>query len=306
MTFWRAFLNFNRGKKKNIQELSREYLDTIKIMTWNVLARKATRYQSNEHMYHPDAIKHLSEHIEQTIRRYELIFEQIEKNDMDIIFLQEVDVNLYTYMKKHLKNDYQIIFNPVLDNNSNNQSLSFGTAILFKNKRFLLNKTYEINSKSDKYAWKNATVALLNDKKNKKGSFYCISIHLSGSQTEKNIELLKDTFKKIKKEIPILIAGDFNCRYLLSDCLLKYDQFKELNTFKIKKKDISTCTFDYDNKHKKSLIDGIFFSKKFEPITYQIGKHKCQKKLYQKNENYSDINYGSDHFWIKGLIQLKI
>ena len=56
MTFWRAFLNFNRGKKKNIQELSREYLDTIKIMTWNVLARKATRYQSNEQMYHPDAI----------------------------------------------------------------------------------------------------------------------------------------------------------------------------------------------------------------------------------------------------------
>ena len=305
MTFWKDFLKYKKGRGKNVNELSRDYINTIKIMTWNVLAPKATKYQSVEHKYHPQSVKGLSEHIEQTIRRYELIFQEIVKKDMDIICLQEVDSNLFAYMKKHLKDEYQIIFYPVFDNNSNNQSFSFGTAVLFKIKRFQIKKKNEINSKTNKYQWKNSTIVLLKDKKTDK-LFYVVSIHLSGSNPEKNIELIGDTIKKMKKDIPFIIAGDFNCRYLLSDCLSKYEKFSELKTFKFKKNDISTCSFDYDAKYKESLIDGVFFSKNFNGINYKIGKYSCEKKLYKetKNNSYSDVVFGSDHFWIKGLLEL--
>ena len=304
MTFWKDFLKFKKGKGKNINELLREYINTIKIMSWNVLAPQATKFHSLEHKYYPQTIKGLSEHIEQTIKRYELIFVELNKKNMDIICLQEVDSNLFAYMKKHLKEEYQIIFYPVFNNDSNDQSFSFGTAILFKIKRFQLKKKYEINSKTNKYQWKNSTIVLVKDKKTDK-LFYIISIHMSGSKSEKNIELITDTIKKMKKDIPFIIAGDFNCRYLLSDCLSKYEKFSELETFKFKDGDISTCTFDYDTKNKESLIDGVFFSSDFNGINYKIGKHSCNKKIYkEKKNNYSEGVFGSDHFWIKGLLEL--
>ena len=84
MTFWKDFLKFKKGNGKKINELSREYINTIKIMSWNVLAPKATKYQSVEHKYHPQTVKGLSEHIEQTIRRYELIFKEI----VSLLFFQ--------------------------------------------------------------------------------------------------------------------------------------------------------------------------------------------------------------------------
>ena len=77
---------------------------------------------------------------------------------------------------------------------------------------------------------------------------------------------------------------------------------KDLDTFQFKKKDISTCNFDFNNKNKEALIDSIFFSQ-FTGITYKMGKSNCKLSLYNNKKPYSNIKLGSDHFWIKGLIQ---
>lgn len=306
MSFWKDFLIFNKGKGKKTNELSEEYAKCVKLMTWNVLARSPTKYFHKEHSYLPLGEEGISEHIEQTMNRYKIILEEIKKMDADVLFLQEMDYNLYYYLKKHINGRYKIFFNSVADSRTKDQSNSFGTGILWKKQRFVLRKSYEINSNTDKYSWKNSNTTLLYDKISDK-TFYCISIHLSGSNMDSNLLLLNDTFKKINKKYPFIIAGDLNCRYHLSDCLKKYYMLNDLNTYKFKKNDISTCSFDFFKKvkDKKALIDSILFNSKIQGITYKIEKHSCKTKLYEKKDKkiYSNINYGSDHFWIKGLIQ---
>jgi endonuclease/exonuclease/phosphatase family metal-dependent hydrolase len=301
MSFWKNYLSHHKGQNKSMTQLSQSYKKCLKVMTWNVLARMATKHNAEEHAYQPVGIKGTEEHIEQTMKRFEIILSDIIKSDMDILFLQEVDYNLFYYLQKYISKDYNIFFNSVQDYRFTDQSETFGTAVLWKKKRFVVKKTIETNSKDNKYSYKNCNAVLLYDKNTKK-TFYCLSIHLSGKNMETNNLLLKDTFKKIDKKYPFIISGDFNCSFVLTDCLQNYKLLKDLDTFQFKKKDISTCNFDFNNKNKEALIDSIFFSQ-FSGITYKIGKSNCKLSLYNNKKPYSNIKLGSDHFWIQGLIQ---
>lgn len=292
--------NKNPSNKKNKSSSS----EKINIMTWNILARITTRYRWKIHNF----LENLSEHIEQTLNRYQLILNEIKKHKQDIYCLQEVDYNFVYYIKKHLDKKYSIFFEPNSDNSKYKKNNLYGTAIIWDKTRFKSKKKMAIdinNKKLKKYTQKNSTVILFFDKKTKK-QFNCVSIHLSGTNKEERYLLIDETFKKLDKKYPIIICGDFNCKYNITNCINEHKQLKNLNTFKYKKTDYSTCIFDYDNKFPKALIDGIFYTDTINLIKHNIGKKKsCKNPIYKKNSNnYSDTASGSDHFWLKGTFQI--
>ena len=89
MSFWKNYISQHKGQNKSMTQLSQSYKKCLKVMTWNVLARMATKHNAEEHAYQPVGIKGTEEHIEQTMKRFEIILSDITKSDMDILFLQE-------------------------------------------------------------------------------------------------------------------------------------------------------------------------------------------------------------------------
>lgn len=289
-------------KKTSKKKSSKNKSSKFNIMTWNVLTRKATQYRWKSHNY----FKKLNEHMEQTLQRYKIILNNINKYKPHILCLQEFDYNLFYYLKKHLDTKYNILFQPNPSKTTYYKHDTYGTSIIWDKTRFTHKKeiSVNINDKLIKSATqKNSTIILFFDKKTKK-TFNCVSIHLAGNNKNEVDLLINETFKNINNNYPIIICGDFNCRHNVTNCLKKYKEFKNLKMFKFKKNDHTTCTFDYDNKYPKSLIDGIYFTNNIKPTSYNIGKKSCKIPIYKKTtkNNYSDIKLGSDHFWIKASL----
>lgn len=151
---------------------------TCTVMSYNVLARGATKFQHEKHNFKFEAnnsvaggpIVEVYEHIEQTIQRYEKIKREIENQDPDIVLLQEVDNYFFTYILKHL-NNYRGYFKQFVPNlKEKDLSLNFSTAVLWNNQKFILDtdhtKTMVLDNKraNDDRDWKEGIKALYRGK----------------------------------------------------------------------------------------------------------------------------------------------
>ena len=93
MSFWKNYISHHKGQKKSITQLSQSYKKCLKVMTWNVLARMATKHNAEEHAYQPVGIKGTEEHIEQIMKRFESISSHKTKWGWDILLLPGGDWN---------------------------------------------------------------------------------------------------------------------------------------------------------------------------------------------------------------------
>ena len=234
---------------------------TIKVMSYNVLARGATPYQN--HGYSFENIREIPiidsqipktdsqiqmpkpyEHIEQTMKRYELIKKEIQDKSPDIVLLQEVDNYFFTYILKELSY-YDGYFKTIVPELKGDLSLLFSTAVLWKKKMFDCktfktldnemathnvehNQTANVYPETISFHNKNATFVTLDtlDERKHKKSIIVVSFHLPGDKKNQNLftqqkqNLLNYINDHLRKKLEnsensenskyIIIGGDLN------------------------------------------------------------------------------------------------
>jgi endonuclease/exonuclease/phosphatase family metal-dependent hydrolase len=333
-----------RKKQRNRKQRGGEGDLPIKVMTYNVLARDATRFQSEFHQFRFNNYSNMyydckdlnkqphfaindetarivskndKEHIEQTIKRYELIKREIEEKNPDIILLQEVDFTFFSYILKHLK-QYRGFFKILIWDKDANASTSFGTAIMWNADKFeckhgntidttsadteYTSKCISNGNKKDPFQGKNATVVRLTHTVSQK-QVTAVSVHLpgdssSGYPSNSTRELIVDKIvKEVESDAQVIIGGDLNCPLFSqqNECFTKilekltntYDRLSFLNQPMTN----TTCSFDYAPKggNKNELIDTIFFKGFRQDGEVQVQKIKCNSTepegtVYLKDE----------------------
>ena len=220
---------------------------TIRIMSWNVLARGATTHQEEKHGFtfrntykeQMSSKYKQSEHIEQTLGRYLLIKDEIIKNNPDIVLLQEVDNYFFTYILKNLP-EYTGYFKLIIPQRGDFSS-NFATAIIWKSKIFTINEQETLDSKSYRELYHQETLGFTEEDEakifNRKNATYVrlteigtqriislVSIHLSGDELKTNRltnakkNLLTFALKFLNKNEGDhrVLGGDMNCPMLIS------------------------------------------------------------------------------------------
>jgi mRNA deadenylase 3'-5' endonuclease subunit Ccr4 len=244
---------------------------TIKVMSYNVLARGATPYQNHGYTFEnkreiqkTDSQIEMPkpyEHIEQTMKRYELIKKEIQYKDPDIVLLQEVDNYFFTYILKELSY-YDGYFKTIVPAPKGDLSLLFSTAVLWKKKMFIYktskpldneiakhnvvhNQTANVYPETISFHNKNATFVTLDtlDERNPNKSIIVVSFHLPGDKNNKNLftqekqNLLNYINAHLPKNEYIIIGGDLN---LPIDSILKLS--KDVNLTEQKEPVITDTT----------------------------------------------------------------
>lgn len=314
-------------------------------MSYNVLARGATAHQFKNHKFifnnNNNALGEMNpttEHIEQTLTRYNKIKEEITQQNPDIVLLQEVDNYFYTYILKHLP-EYRGYFKLYTPPPARGDlSINFATGIIWKNSIFDFNEvktldsvvynTEELNLENPggrgvgiTFNNKNATLVRLKERDDNNETLSVVSVHLAGDTGKQNkaiepkkalINYILNTLSKNTDKYKI-IGGDLNCPLNNESCLdtdsCCYQWINNImitENFKIIEQDtkVTTCDFDYSTTPDDStLIDSIFYSGPLTSNNYSVQDIHCQHEkssVYEINnpEMYSDINDGSDHAWI--------
>jgi mRNA deadenylase 3'-5' endonuclease subunit Ccr4 len=270
--------------------------NNLKVMSWNILARYATKYHFDPNINEEEC---------QTNNRHNKIMEIISQNYPDIVLLQEVDYIFYMSFKLNQWSHYDIIFSQYPgESYSEDSKGSFGTAIIFKKEKFKNKITYEyINSinRMD-YDNKNALILSLIDNNEKHMTF--VSTHLSGKKNDASENLLnqiKDKLKGVLDSDIVVIGGDLNCDLNIHSepCYNKINnvmvQMKMVPVVSdISDRDISTCSFDYGTTKQATLIDQMYYNNKLEKLDQLVGSIDCPTHIWA--EGTCDINYPSDHF----------
>lgn len=316
-------------------------------MSYNVLAQSATYYQQDKHKYvshsgsepKPNRTKQPKhfQHIEQTVQRFHLIKSEIQRNRPDIVLLQEVDNNFYTYILKHLA-DYDGYYK-ALTPTGHLVASNFATAIIWNKSLFKLVEGHTLDNElyyslnpsiTDTGLFshpnstpKNATLVRLQEFNVPHETLCVVSIHVSGDSSKKNIATLQkkrliqfalDRLQQYNDKYKF-IGGDLNCplndvscpSLEDGDCCYRWikDQMMMYGLQQINQTDaITTCDFNYSMKsgNEPATIDTIFFSADtLINRGYKVQKYSCASQSVYKdsrNDTYSDIVGGSDHAWI--------
>lgn len=316
----RGYRRKNRSRRKKIKQLGGNGIYSI--MSYNVLAKGATTHQESAHNFHFDNNSNeitgkpsQSEHIEQTIQRFEKIIKEIEQNNPDIVLLQEVDNYFYTYLLKHLPS-YTGYFKLFIPNTRGDLSSNFATAIIWNSSKFSLIKGETLDSES--YYQDNPTEKEEHEKQNIKSPFdnknatlitlekttepkpdnniAVVSLHLPGDKEKKNLatpskqRLISYILQKLENNNAKLkvIGGDFNCpittricETTVDNCCYEwiYNEMKKNGFEIVNHLDTSTtCAFDYSSTpNYKTNIDTIFYSKDSMKINnYSVQTMVCK------------------------------
>jgi exonuclease III len=254
------------------------------IMSYNVLARGATHHMKNKHRYLIGDNSQL-EHIEQSLKRYNIIKDEIKHNNPDVVLLQEVDSDFFNFILEKLTiyEGYFHIFIPQKESTERPMELSnyFGTAIIWNKDKFktVFSKTLDSSEymkseiykksiseidgggKKDVFGNKNATIVSLKVKdenlllKAKHENLIIVSLHLSGDINKSNkatpekILLLEYVLDELNKLHPtyIVIGGDFNCPFdKETECKNSIIELLKKNGYlNIGNLGKTTCSFDY-------------------------------------------------------------
>jgi len=264
-----------RSVKK--RKFDKKRSNSIKVMSWNVLAAAATKYHS------PDRKSELGKYSRE---RHNKLVKKILLANADLVFLQEVD-KVFARRLRTLKN-YKTIFKiPPIALPKN----AFGNAIMFKHDvlKKVSGTTKLLWSKSEKdFDRKNALMTTLSwNNRNIDVS----SLHLSGRKKDARQNLLNKITRQLQSPYSI-IGGDFNCDTKKKDCL--GDIKMEMKSVKY-----TTCSFDYDPKHRPTEIDKILVSPNLRLSDYSVEKENCGKM------NHPYRSSGSDHFPLVTRVNLK-
>jgi endonuclease/exonuclease/phosphatase (EEP) superfamily protein YafD len=274
----------------------------IKIISWNLLAHEFTHYnyQSDEH-----GQPNCKETIEQTICRYNIIINEIIKQDSDVYLLQEVSeqfLNKYSENSK-LHDIYYIYTTFGID-------MSPGTSILIKKSSSFLNICYfdkieacQLNGN------KTSTVVSFDilDQKIILVSIHTVSMRNNGIEVRLyHLSQLSNILNKLidNKNMSVIIGGDFNCHkpseYYID--LIDNTILKKFNS--IDYGSLLTCKMH----ERVSCIDHIFyygksikFIEKYSEKSYPFSPYGI---IDIEISPYAPIECGSDHSWISGLFEI--
>ena len=253
-------------------------ISSIKVLSWNVLATAATKYHS------PDKKPELSKYKK---NRHGKIVKKIRLANADLVFLQEVD-RVFASKLESLKNYTTIFKIPPIALPKN----AFSNAIMFKHEKMkkVPGTTRLLWSKSEKdFDRKNALMTTLswNNK-----HVDVASLHLSGRREDARQNLLKKITKQLKNSYSI-IGGDFNCDTKKKACLGEIGM-------KMKTVPYTTCSFDYDPKHRPTEIDKILVSPNLILNKYTVAKENCNKMSHPYKKS------GSDHFPLTSQVAVTV
>ena len=274
---------------------------TLKVMSYNVLARYATSHQKEHHGYEFKGEGYVDnkvkeklgknlekynpyEHIEQTIKRYEKIKEEINRESPDVVLLQEVDHMFFTYILNHL-HEYNGYFGGSAESYTNGEELSssiFSTAVIWKEKVFNKSKTQTLDVNNEdlptdlfvkipktrndvtkeviSFGNKDATLVKL---KHGDQPITFVSVHLPGDRKSQNLftyekqNLIEYIMHSTKGDEYKIIGGDLNCPITdyqkggaeATDHIEWLKEKMEKNNFikveQTKEESKTTCDFDY-------------------------------------------------------------
>ena len=291
----------------------------ITVMTWNILASRATEHQAIFKNLPPnlevtpsgskEVSKKQRESKEQQTARHEKISGYINNKGADVVLLQEVDFNFYIHFKSKYWADYEMLFDVFMSSEFDvDENLgNFGVGIIFKKSTFDAKITYKYLRTPDgkRYTRKNALLLYLTHKATSKPIVFA-SFHLAGSHGHDRSgadNLLSDVIEETISYENVIIGGDFNCDFKTNpQCSLIVPKEKFIsNDDNI----ITTCTFDYVNpgEDTKAVIDKIYATNTFTIKSYEIKNIDCDwMQIWTKSGK--DVYYPSDHFPI--LAKLKI
>jgi len=260
------------------RKFGKNRISSIKVLSWNVLATAATKYHS------PDKKPELGKYQKD---RHEKIIKKIRSVNADLVFLQEVD-RVFASKLKTLKNYTTIFKIPPISLPKN----AFGNAIMFKHNELkkVPRTTKLLWSKSEKdFDRKNALVTTLSWNNR---HIDVVSLHLSGRKPDARHNLLNKIRSQLKSSYSI-VGGDFNCDTKKKACLGKIGM-------KMKSVPYTTCSFDYDPKHRPTEIDKILVSPNLVLEKYDVAKENCNKMRHPYKRS------GSDHFPLSSRVAVTI
>ena len=262
---------------------------TLKVMSWNVLAKKP-------------ANKFLDEKIVALKKRTNVRIEKILKKTPDIILLQELDRYFVEKLNKNteIELNYVIYYEQDLLLKKKPVHDIFGNGIMVKK----TNKNIETISKLDTifddgplYDKKNAVYM---DIKYKNKVIRIISMHLSGRIKEAREALYNAVSKKCKERDYCIIGGDCNSINLCDKLYYKG-------------KKSTVCSFDYAEQQGIHDDDGLeidkIFVKNMKITQFRVqnnGKCNIPRDIPRDIPRHVRKNikkYGSDHFYILAHIE---
>ena len=296
-------------------------LKTLKVVSWNILAR----YPVTEYVYKNNPHLNVGKEEEERLNKLIQKFNEFFSAGVDIFLLQEVDkffIDKFN-LDKILKLKYNIYYEQDKKMKGKvEENKVFGNCIIVKNnidvksysKPFLAwdnTENHYVSRLRNKFEKDNIFTLMNNsptgNKYNNKNAVFLdiyfnnmkirlCSFHLSGRKQTERITLYQDILQEVLGYKAIL-GGDCNS---ISDNL-----FLNNNKFNIISNDsnFTVCFFDYGN-HKPASIDKIIeqsMSNVFT-ITEQIVKGIDCSEYKNRLEMIKDI--GSDHFPIQATFQI--
>ena len=272
------------------------------------------------------------------IKRYKAIIKYIEKQNIDIALLQEVEPYFINLLMANNKYGFTVADDCInkyykIDNTWNKSKKLKGkgttTCVIWRKEKFTMDKSYDIcNNNKNIYRGKSAAIVELTLKSNNK-KFIISSFHLPGSNNENTnkfaLNLIRDLGNKINKIINIthdkfayaIIGGDANSSHFSE--YLEQAKLNDWNIFRKTDKQPTVCDFDYAVNHanKSKRIDwiaGKSIADNAALINYTVPSNICKssknKKGYAESKKmYLDFQtkkykIPSDH--LPTLIKLSI
>ena len=255
---------------------------TLKVMSWNVLAKEP-------------ASKFLFETIVDLEKRTNVRIEKILKKTPDIVLLQELDRYFVEKLNENTKIalNYDIYYKQDILLKQKPVHDIFGNGIMVKKTNKNIEKISELYTIFDKGPLYDRKNAVYMDIKYKNKVIRIISMHLSGREKEAREALYGAVSNKCSKQDYCIIGGDCNSIDL---CMMPYYEGKKS----------TVCSFDYAERQGiNDDDDGLEIDKIFVK-NMKITKFRVQNngKCDIPRDVYKNIKkYGSDHFYILAHIE---
>lgn len=224
--------------------------------------------------------------------RMPYIREVLEKENPDIIALQEVRPPQAKYLFKILKPyNYVFKYRDDTDNSEANPIFFKKDCFILKEKNtFWLSKTYRTMSNTfNGSCFRICSYVRLKDKKSNQ-EFYIFNAHLDHKNPEarfKSIKLINKVIKSLKIKIPYLIVGDMNDHYCSETINELFSNHVDASKFNHQQNEITFHNYGRD----KQKIDYIALSKNIKQLDYKVIKTQ-----------FKNI-YPSDHYPIEVTIK---
>ena len=190
-----------------------EIIGNIKLSSYNILARGNTHHNWLYHLSIDPGSSKNYESLSQTNQRYAIVTENILKNNVDIVCLQECDINFFKKshnpIENSLKTKYEI-YTEIIKKIVPKEKQEGGGPALLINKQFLkkwnILETILLNN-TPRYG--GTSKGVLGFKlENGNNSFWIVSGHFAFK--DGRIELMQDIVNTIPKDDSIIIMGDYN------------------------------------------------------------------------------------------------